>query len=196
MSGKARASQQPILVFDLDETLVFATLESPADPDFVLELLGQQVYVRVRPGVPELLALVRPLCDLRVWSTGQAIYVDAICEKLGISDVPKWGRDRCRRLERMIDGHHEPYDKPLDWIHADLSRIAIIDNSPGVFACNLPNGIHIDSWRGDRSERQLDLLGRYLQWLTAQPDLRRDHSQWSREALLLRNAEGLRLKRA
>jgi TFIIF-interacting CTD phosphatase-like protein len=194
MSAHIKADQPPILVFDLDETLVFATLDPPDDPDFVLELLGQQVYVRVRAGVPELLALAREISDVRVWSTGQPIYVDAICEKLGISDVPKWGRDRCRRLDQMIVGHHEPYDKPLDWIHPDLSRIAIIDNSPGVFACNAQNGIPIDSWRGDRAERQLDLLGRYLRWLVAQPDLRRDHREWSREALLLRNAEGPRLR--
>jgi TFIIF-interacting CTD phosphatase-like protein len=187
-------NQPPIFVLDLDETLVFATLEAPPDPDFMLELLGQQVFVRIRPGVQAFLDLIRPRCDLRVWSTGQPIYVDAICEKLGIDDIPKWGRDRCRRLDRMIANHHEPYDKPLEWITPDLSRVVIIDNSPGVFACNLANGVPIDSWRGDRDERQLDLLGCYLLWLAQQPDLRRDHSEWSREALLLRNAQGLKLK--
>jgi TFIIF-interacting CTD phosphatase-like protein len=188
------ASEPKILVFDLDETLVFASMEESADVDFRLELMGQKVFLKLRPGAQEIVDFLRPRCDLRVWSTGQPIYVEAVCQLLKIADRPWWGRDRCRRLDQMIAGHHEPYDKPLDWICEDLSRIVIIDNSPGIFACNPRNGLHIDSWRGDREDRQLDLLRGYLLWLLEQPDMRREHGEWSREALLRRNAEGLRLK--
>lgn len=185
---------QKILVFDLDETLVFATLDEVTDPDFVLELAGQRVYLRVRPGVAELIESVRPHYTCRVWSTGQPIYVEAVCQSLKIEWMEFWGRDRCRQLTTMIEGHREPYDKPLSWISEDLERIAIVDNSPGVYACNPRNGIPIDSWHGDRSDRQLDLLQHYLRWLAERSDMRRDHNTWTTETLLMRNAQGIHLK--
>lgn len=179
---------RPTLVLDLDETLVFATLERQARVDHELALAGQTVFLQVRPYALDFLAAARTQWDLHIWSTGQPIYVEAVCRCLGLDpDTPAWARDRCRRLDTIPDHHHEPYDKPLAAIGTELASTIIVDNAPGTFACNPRNGIPITAWHGDRSDQQLRLLALYLHWLAAQPDMRRDHWRWAAEVVLLRN---------
>lgn len=176
------------LVLDLDETLVFATLEPQARVDHEMHLAGQDVFVQVRPGARAFLDAVQADWTVMIWSTGQPIYVDAVCEHLGLgAGIEAWGRDRCRRLEVIPEHHHEPYDKPLARVDAPLDRVVIVDNAPGTFACNPDNGIPITAWHGDLADQQLRLLAIYLRWLAAQPDVRRNHWRWAIEVMTLRN---------
>ena len=175
------------LVLDLDETLIFSTLETSSDVDFDLTLAGQQCFVRVRPGVAAFAERMRPLFNCQIWSTGQPIYVEAVCQTLGLDWMVMWGRDRCRRLDEIPDMHHEPFDKPLSYLNVDMASVVIVDNAPGTFNANPQNGIPITTWRGDPEDRQLDLLGDYLSWLATLDDMRRDHWRWATEVLIARN---------
>ncbi len=175
------------LVFDLDETLVFSSLEATDDADHVLSIAGQTVYVQVRPGALAIARTMRELFACRVWSTGQPIYVEAVCAAMGLEWMEIWGRDRCRRLDAIPENHFEPYDKPLHLISQDLAKIVIVDNAPGAFNCNPENGIPINTWRGDPEDRQLFHLTYYLRWLHHLPDMRRDHRAWPQETVILRN---------
>jgi len=177
-----------ILVLDLDETLVFASLEPQERVDLELVIGTTPCFVQIRPGLEELVASIKDRWRCLVWSTGQPAYVEATCKALGIDWMELWARDRCRRLDTIPEQHHEPFDKPLVWVEPDETSVVIVDNAPGSFACNPKNGIPIQTWRGERADRQLVFLADYLGWLVEQPDVRRDHWKWATEVLLLRNA--------
>jgi TFIIF-interacting CTD phosphatase-like protein len=177
-----------ILVLDLDETLVYSTLERPPVVDHELLIAEQTCFVRVRPGVQSFVERMRSCFgECRIWSTGQPIYVESVCKTLGIDWMTIWGRDRCRRLAVPVPGA-DPYDKPLELISNDPRSIVIVDNAPSVFACNPQNGIPITTWRGDPSDRQLDLIGDYLEVLSLREDMRGEHGQWAAQVLIRRNA--------
>lgn len=179
------------LVLDLDETLIHASLEADGYVDFELEIAGQHVFVRVRPGLHDFIAHVRKLFTPRIWSTGQPVYVQAVAKHLGLDFMELWGRDKCRRRTEMSGGRFDPYDKPLEAIGVEMGDIVIVDNYPAVFDCNPRNGIPIDTWLGSPEDGQLGLLSIYLSWLVEQNDMRREHRRWTYEALLLRNAQGI-----
>lgn len=173
------------LVLDLDETLVYSTME-PAGADskeFLVE--GTAIYSMIRPGVQSFLDFARKKFECTIWSTGVQPYVDCMAEYLGITDFTIWGRDYCRRIEGTdaID----PYEKPLRQITENLTEIVLVDNSPSVFAKCPQNGILVRTWRGEPNDTELEHLKYYLDWLEKQPSMQRDHQSWRIETLCIRS---------
>ena len=172
------------LVLDLDETLVYSTME-PAGPESVkLSAADTVYYTMLRPGAREFLAHVSKKFECTIWSTGMQAYLESLWEYIHIDGFKLWGRDYCKPIDTS-EGN-EPYEKPLRQITEDLSEIVIVDNTPSMFAKCPLNGILCRTWRGDMNDTELSHLQYYLDWLHMQDSMQRDHQSWRLETLCLR----------
>lgn len=172
------------LVLDVDETLVFSSNEMYSPACVELSAAGAKFYTSFRPGTKSFLEFVSKNFECWIWSTGQTPYLNAIFEHIGVSGLTIWGREQCVRTDRT---DVEPYEKPLRKITDDLTQIAIIDNTPSVYAKTPQNGICTRTWRGDQNDTELEHLSHYLNWLKNQTTMQRDHTAWRMETLCLRS---------
>lgn len=172
------------LVLDLDESLVFSTMESIGSNCVELSADGTRFFTMLRPGTKEFLRYVQQKFDVYVWSTGIQSYVESVWNYIGIDGFTLWGRDYCKKIDD--NGSGEPYEKPLRKITDDLTQIVLVDNTPSMFAKCPLNGILMRTWRGDPDDSELEHLSHYLEWLSTQKSMQRDHSAWRAETLCLR----------
>jgi TFIIF-interacting CTD phosphatase-like protein len=173
------------LVLDLDETLLYSTLE-PVLPEAVqLVAAGSTFYTTLRPGAKAFLEEMSRKFECYIWSTGQQVYLESVWNYIDVPGYTLWGREYCRKIETQSGA--EAYEKPLRQITEDLSEIVIVDNSPAMFAKCPLNGILSRTWRGDMNDTELTHLRYYLDWLNTQESMQRDHQSWRLETLCLRS---------
>jgi hypothetical protein len=74
---------RPLLVLDLDETLIRSDDHTPTDPtdhDITITLSDVTIWVRPRPHLKEFLREVQNKYDLIIWSPGRRDYVHAVVQ--------------------------------------------------------------------------------------------------------------------
>ncbi|CAH8303332.1 unnamed protein product [Eruca vesicaria subsp. sativa] len=170
---KQTRSCPPIsLVLDLDETLVHSTLEPCDEVDFTFPVHFNEeehmVYVRCRPHLKEFMERVSRLFEIIIFTASQSIYAEQLLNVL--DPKRKLFRHRVYRDSCVFfDGN---YLKDLSVLGRDLSRVIIVDNSPQAFGFQVENGVPIESWFNDPSDKELLNLLPFLESLIGAEDVR------------------------
>ncbi|KAK1298565.1 Mitochondrial import inner membrane translocase subunit TIM50 [Acorus calamus] len=160
------------LVLDLDETLVHSSFDHCDDADFTfpvfLDMGEQTVYVKQRPHLHIFLERVAQMFDVMIFTASQSNYADQLLNKLDPEKKlisQRMYRESCH----FSDGG---CTKDLTVLGLDLSKVAMIDNSPQVFRLQVNNGIPIKSWFDDQSDNELISLIPFLETLVDADDVR------------------------
>ncbi|VDN84995.1 unnamed protein product [Brugia pahangi] len=133
--------KRKILVLDLDETLIHShhdgiirpMVKPGTPPDFVLRVNIDRhpvrFFVHCRPHVDYFLSMVSQWFDLVIFTASMEIYGSSVADKL---DNGKGILQR-RYFRQHCTMDYGGYTKDLSAVHADLSSIFILDNSPSAY---------------------------------------------------------------
>lgn len=181
MSGPLNGDNQesavtkPLLIFDLDETLIHATekvIRNPAD----LEYDKYQVYIR--PYCKSVLNALAGHFNLAIWSSAGDEYVAYLAEQIRPDSVNftfVWGYSRCTvKYDLNICRHYALKNlKKVKRKGYSLSKMLIVDNTPAKVQANYGNAIYIKDFEGDEADTELLRLKDYLLSIRSTPDYRR-----------------------
>ncbi|WP_176591842.1 NIF family HAD-type phosphatase [Sphingobium sp. EM0848] len=194
MDRKAPDIDRPLLILDLDETLIHAREEElNRTADF--QIFGYHVYRR--PYLADFLRRVRADFDLAVWSSASDDYVAAVVGHIFSADCPLrfvWGRSRATLMRLVRDEYgytydpwdHRRYLKPLKKVKRmgwRLERMLIVDDTPEKCVRNYGNAIYPLPFEGDEADAELLSLAAYLSSLKDEPDMRRIEKRRWRELM-------------
>ncbi|XP_033110294.1 CTD nuclear envelope phosphatase 1A-like [Anneissia japonica] len=148
------------LVLDLDETLIHSyhdglirpNSKPTIPPDFVLKVTIDahpvRFFVYKRPHVDFFLDVVSQWYDLVVFTASMEIYGSAVADKL---DKGR-GVFKRRYYRQHCTLDCGSYTKDLSAVSDDLSKVFIVDNSPGAYKLFPENAIPVLSWFSDPSD--------------------------------------------
>ncbi|KAI4904247.1 hypothetical protein NFI96_031776 [Prochilodus magdalenae] len=169
---KTRSTPTATMVLDLDETLVFSSLNVIEEAEYTFNTCFQdqeyKVYVVLRPFVNEFLQAMAKHFEMFVYTSAKKEYAEMIVDILD----PKKKLFRHRLYQddcACVLGH---YIKDLGVLERDLSKTVILDNAPHTFPYHLMNMIPIKSWSGDKDDKELQRLVPYLEKLVQADDFR------------------------
>ena len=170
------SSSKPVLVLDMDETMIWARLPNNevanlmrdrVDPNelkyFDTESTNRWVLKR-----PELLPFLREMRKhyrIFVWTAGTQSYADPILDWIEEDDSffeKRFFRDSC------TETNSGQYVKDLGNLGEDLSRVLILDNNEDAYLFNKANGVPIVDFEGNMQDREL--LGTYMKVLRTASD--------------------------
>jgi RNA polymerase II subunit A small phosphatase-like protein len=168
-------NSKPLLILDLDETLIHATAEKVRD-DFNFQVYHYFVYQR--PGLAAFLAQCAEHFQLAIWSSASDDYVQAVVKQIVPSGLPLafvWGRSRCTRF-RLLEVDEQgvisldytsryEFAKRLKKVRRrgfNLNRTLIVDDTPEKVSQNYGNAIYIKPYLGEVADAELVNLADYL----------------------------------
>ncbi len=174
---------QPLLILDLDETLVYGTL-IPLDrpPDLMVDVYG----IYRRPHFEQFIASVCPLFRLALWSAASRSYAAAVANYLFPPEVRLeflWCRERCTHCHDP-ETHEEYWVKDLKKLRRlgyDLDRVLFVDNTPRNLERNYGNYVRIQPYGGSPDDMELLWLAKYLVQIAQFPNLRSVEKQGWRQ---------------
>lgn len=179
-------SQKPLLVLDLDETLIHANV------DIVHDRFSYQLpfhYVYERPYLKEFLVKANQLYTLAVWSSASEDYIEDILKismPQSIQLAFCWNREHCtQRFDESLGSL--VYVKNLRKVKEKgfpLERVLIVDDSMEKVKLNYGNAIMIKPFEGNSNDSELKKLSRYLESIATYPNyLQLDKRNWERSLI-------------
>lgn len=174
--------EKPLLILDLDETLVHACerdsekdlrIRQHRQPDF---FVGEYTIYN-RPGVDEFLTRVYAVYQIAIWSKGGSGYVEPCVDEL-LKGFPApvfvWSYRRCtRRFDH--EAFEAYYIKDLKKVVKRgfaKERMLIVDDLPSNSERNFGNAVYIAPFEGEPEDAELEHLAAYLESLAPEPNFR------------------------
>lgn len=157
-----------LLILDLDETLIHATMFSlPREEDFQVGLAKGLL----RPGAREFLRLCLERFPVGIWTSATAEYAADVIPHL--TTEPErlafvWTRDRCLRFEDPSTGARL-WRKDLNQVAAlgaDPGSVLIVDDSPEAWGPHAGRVLAVSRYTGASGDRELVKLWQHLEGLT------------------------------
>ncbi len=183
----------PLLILDLDETLIHATHAALEGHRVAFETDYYDVYKR--PFVDEFIAFCLQHFRVAVWTSSGELYAQQIVTALFADPAQLhfiWSRRRCTtRLQ--AEWHEYVHVKNLKKVKQrgyPLERVLIIDDSPEKLIHQYGNLIRVKPFEGQRDDQELRLLMPYLLHLKDQPNLRKiEKRNWRQVSAQLCNTQ-------
>jgi Dullard-like phosphatase family protein len=182
--SQQQRDQLPILVLDLDETLLHSSLQAPEPQYAHLYQYSLNVYVDHVPCTfyvserPYLKNFMKRVCDwyrVVIFTASVKHYADPVIDRLYYSDKisARYFRDSCKQFEGMFIKDLNTVVNQLCGSENGLKRCVIIDNSPISYLWHQENAIPCVSWMADNDNDQelLNLLP-FLEALRFTADVR------------------------
>lgn len=174
--------RKPLLVLDLDETLVHS-LRYPKEGNDYIHFTELGYYVHKRPFLDYFLQSVSKYYDIGIWSAGTDEYVEIVIDKImpeGIEPIFVFGRSMCDR--RVID-NYIVYVKPLRILKDfgyRMERMLIVDDTPEKCIDNFCNAIiPMPYCCANQHDSELIDLFYYLEYIKNSADLTTySHNKW------------------
>ena len=153
-----------LLILDLDETLIHATVNKLTIPE---HFLYEKYYIYKRPYLDTFLKDISQHFTIGIWSSAGDTYVNEIVQRIKPEEINFeiiWGRSRCtiKRDYEMDNYYPEKRLAKLKKKGFSLEKIIIVDDSPEKSKSNYGNAIHIKEYSGDENDKELKLLHDYL----------------------------------
>lgn len=152
-----------LVVLDLDETLLYASdvaLARAAD----LDVCGYHVYLR--PGLEAFLDHLFSRFAVGVWTSSGSEYADGVIQQVFRHRAPRFLFSSARCTPRRdLETQEICSLKDIRKLRAQgfpRSRIVFVDDSPEKLARSYGNLIRVTPFEGDREDRELGALTRYL----------------------------------
>ena len=166
---------RPLLILDLDETLIHGTEEPLARPG---DLQIGPFHVYLRPHAELFLVSVSEWYDTAVWSSASPAYVRAVVKRLFVeAPAPRfvWSSERCTmRLHPETGEHYWLKDlKKVRRAGYRLERVLALDDSPEKLARHYGNLVRVRPFTGSEDDTELTRLLRFLEQIRHQPNFRR-----------------------
>jgi TFIIF-interacting CTD phosphatase-like protein len=177
---------KPLLILDVDETLVYAAEEplAGAAPDFCV---GPYSVYR-RPFLAEFLAAAGEWFELAVWSSASATYVQDVVGHVFAGRFPLrfvWSCERCTRrydAERQEHFHAKNLSKVRKLGFA-LERVVMLDDSPEKLAGHYGNHVRVRPFTGDPCDTELRDVLPFLERLRACANVRKVEKRYWRSGM-------------
>lgn len=167
--------ERPLLVLDLDETLIWATRdEPPAPPSFRVH----PYHVTKRPHLDEFLDTVLRWFQCAVWTSAGTSYATAVVSEV-FRDPSElafvWDATRCtHRYSRETNEHYWVKDlRKVARKGFPLTRVLMIDDSPEKLERQYGNHLRLRPFEGDVDDRELRDVLPFLDWIRTQDNFRK-----------------------
>ena len=168
--------QRPLLILDIDETLLHSREEPLAHE---CDLRVYDYYVYLRPHVRLFLQSVSEQYDLACWSSATRNYLASVISELmaGLAAKPLfvWDRRRCTERFDFVEQEHY-FLKDLKKVRRrgfDLDRVLILEDEPRKVNRHFGNAIYVKPFEGCLDDDELLKLAQYLQSISSITNFRR-----------------------
>eukprot|EP01138_Halocafeteria_seosinensis_P008611 gb/GECG01008801.1/.p1 GENE.gb/GECG01008801.1/~~gb/GECG01008801.1/.p1 ORF type:complete len:332 (+),score=14.79 gb/GECG01008801.1/:1-996(+) len=173
---------KPLLVFDLDETLVHGNFSDTVEADLLFPVWmdgkSYNIAVQKRPFFDECLQRLREKFEICMFTAGITAYANEVLDNL---DRDRTIRHRLFRDACTLRGGK--LVKDLGRLGRDIKRTVIVDNRVSCFSLHPANGIKCTSFYGDKTDRELEVLTDFLMSIdTVQKDIRPQLREWDNES--------------
>ncbi len=154
----------PLLILDLDETLIFGVRTSLDRPP---HLWVAQYAIYRRPHLDEFVAHVRLAYQLAVWTSATASYADPVVRGIFPADLPLafvWSREHCT-WRRNLETQQEYWLKNLRKVKQlgyNLERVLMVEDEAHKLERNYGNHIAVAPYTGGPEDDELLRLAEYL----------------------------------
>lgn len=167
-------SNQHLIIFDLDETLIHSTeVELNHKCDFRVG----KYFTYKRPNVEKLLSYCINRFMIAVWSSATELYTKSVVQHI-FPEVDKlcfvWSRDKCTyRVDLESDEFIWIKNlKKVKKLGFDLDKVIVVDDSPEKLMFNYGNLLRVDPFYGNKNDNELTYLMKYLSMLEKETNIR------------------------